>query len=665
MSFVNVFKDFYNSKFLDFMKSIVPPDTQGSLDVFNYVGEETRLSYQNVAWLMSNAFEKSGKDADFVEHKMFNTIAVISEDQSLDTSLRDEILKFIGREPALDRASIALVRGRVNPSKKQIEGDTHWTALHLRRSTSANGQVVIQAFHMDSLGGGVPSAVTRVLTNINKTKLENLTPDLKESEPHKRAIRSLSLGNITFKQPEIKKCNRQKNWYSCGYDTVFNLVRMYDSNGALNQDIQQDDVTRNVNQFIAERKIDLQKQFNNAVSQAKRSSKIISESNKSSDTITGINDLDTAIACVFLIVDSKLSHIEKLKELIKIEQQLRTNQVLLLSALKIEESYGKVIGEFSESIRFSFAKKLQEVVGAKTTTNLELLLQFINAAEIRQNPEKIIPFLEQLEILFKNLEKIADPKDKNLLQLPGLLNQIAKNKKDFLEKIGTYTNDLKAVNKLLSQNQVAAKSPAPNPTPPITAETAINLDQAKKEGQELIKPIIAAQKYNPRPEFPYQGIGLASKVVTRYIESQGNLKMLKITEDFNREASRFKNKSGLEIDLVGQYITGGKYEDPNNKGNFISFNIDKIFKEENDKQAAMKRIAGIFHDEGKIKLEVIDSFGNKNEIEYERSEEDVYVTRRCKFLNTATISNGKNGAQYDLGIHGSPPVAPKRQPHSH
>ena len=451
---------------------------------------------------------------------------------------------------------------------------------------------------------------------------------------------------------------------------------------ATNQDIVQEKERVGVVDFIREGKRYLQVQFNSRVNQSRTEVTSKSSSKKSTLPVedkktllqsSDITDLDTAIACVFSIIDSKLSHIEKLKELIKIEQQLRTNQVLL-STLKIEESYGRVIGEFSESIRFSFAKKLQEVVGVKTKTNLELLLQFVNAAEIRQNPEKIIPFLEQLEILFKNLDKITDAKDKNLLQLPELLNQITKNKKDFLEKIDTYTNDLKAVNKFLSQNQVAAKSPEPNPTPPLTADTAINLDQAKKEKQELIKPVIASQKYNPRPEFPYQGLGLASKVVMRSIEGQGNLKMLKITEDFNhkdlnREASRFKNKSGLGINLVGQYIAGGEYEDPKNKGKFIHFNIDKIFREESDKRAAMKRIAGIFHDKGKIKLEVIDPFGNKNKIEYERSEEDVYVTTACKFAKDDLKKDGKKGAPYNSNIHILPSlgseISLKGQAHSH
>jgi hypothetical protein len=615
----------------------------GSLDAYNYVGQTSHLSHQNVNSLLRHAFTNNGLSGERYNElvRLGSVETVVIGAVNLDRILRDAILKFIGQKPQEPQASFALCRGYIE--REEIRGDTHWTALHLKRVPGANGTFSIEFSHMDSMGGGVPDAVQRVIGSIRSTTLNQLTVNVSRDSFYKRGLEILHEGKVILKECKFRPCITQINGHSCGDHAVYNLVAMANGQTAADPDSQESKIVngRSYLQTIFNKEIDDFKVSRNQ----KSSSSLAANTDKKTTPSSSIeDDINILLARVFSVIDDPgLNYSSKLTSLVAINSEIvskagkvedeNINAALKLSILNIEESYKKLLEQFSESIRYFCAKKRWRA------PVIEEFLEILNNPQIWQNPEKVILFISQLELLFKNLEQRSTKKD--LHNLIDIVNKIVNSEDSFLSKIDGYTENLQSLNKSFAKAQ-----PEPNPTKPLSADTAANLNQTQEEKQKLLKSIIAAQKDNPRPEFPYQGLGVATKIVGG---------RLKITEDFNANG-RFKNGSGLEINLVSQYITGGKYEDPKNKGTFISFNIDNIFKEENDTRAAMRRIASIFHGEGTINFEVVDSSGNMNKIEYERSEKDVYVTRRCKFLNTATISDKKNGAQYDSGIHGFPPV---------
>ncbi len=237
------------------------------LDIFNYVGESANLSHQNVLHLINEAFESSGLDDSQT------AVTVISEDKSLDYCLRDEILKFIGKEPAQDRISIALCRGHLNEASGQIEGNTHWTALHLRRIENEDGTISIKPYYMDSMGGDTPKAVTRVLDSIKETTLEDLGADLSANVTYQSAIERLD--DTDFSKCQIlKRPTKQADGYSCGYHAVFNMIRMHNLNRVANatgysvtyeDHITQDEEEVAIEQFISSSKVNLQNHFNSAI----------------------------------------------------------------------------------------------------------------------------------------------------------------------------------------------------------------------------------------------------------------------------------------------------------------------------------------------------------------------------------------------------------------
>ncbi len=668
------------------MKSL--PNAQAELDIHNYVGEDTCLSYQNVFWLLPETFQKKIKDLD----KIFCTVTVISEDQSLDNSLRDEILKFIGRDPALDQASIALVRGRINPKTRQIEGNTHWTALNLKK-TVTNGKISIQISHMDSSGGGIPRAVTRVINDIAKTDKKSLSQDLQASPVFQKAISLLPTTN--FENPAVIKCARQTEYYSCGYHAVFNLVRMYDNNAS--EKIVQGAKRVNINQFIKSEKSNLQEQFNGAVLQAgtnfaqRASSKPVGDKKTSSEL--NINDLETARVCVFSIINEpNFGYLKKLEELLKIEQQLRAEGAFqeILSPLQIEKSYSKVIGEFSESIRIFISEKFKLDYALQNL--FEELLQTLNSPDISNNLEKIMPFLSQFEIFFKNLKTDTATQDKDLEKLSKLLSEITKIPAEFLTKITQYTDNFRVANDSIS-NTHEEKKPKASPTKPLSAEPVIEVKAAKQAVERLVKGVdikefnpsitvayqknIASQKDKPIPTLPYVGIGFRARRTTQKIN--GNIeRVMEVIVDFNSDNStnstkkRCKYKDGsnngeeakeIEIDLVGKFITCIIVKDLEDPSKSSRFTIEGIYENHEKKHgkgtkaatdAAKKEIASYFHgdgknDNGEIEFEVYDR--SINEIKTVSCKRDVYVTNNCSFAKDALGRKAEKGALYKPEVH--------------
>lgn len=224
---------------------VKPPITTTipSLNNFNRVTETSNLTHQNVLFLTHEAFKAAGQ-----EHANHDC-AVISEDALLDHSLRNAILKFIGQES--EKTSIALCKGQLNSEKTEIIGDTHWTALHLRKVKDKDGKISIYSYHMDSLSTEVPLPVERVLKSIKNTTLGDLGGDLSTNETYQNAIKKLPHLNIGEPLASQNQRSKQNDGYSCGYHAVFNMIRMNNANLTGGSWICQDGVAQNGQQNIA------------------------------------------------------------------------------------------------------------------------------------------------------------------------------------------------------------------------------------------------------------------------------------------------------------------------------------------------------------------------------------------------------------------------------
>lgn len=386
---------------------------EGDLDIFNYVGESTNLSHQNVLHLINEAFESSGLDASQT------AVVVISQDESLDHCLRDEILKFIGNESAQDRISIALCRGHLNEASGQIEGNTHWTALHLIRIQNKDGTISIKSYYMDSMGGDVPKAVTRVLDSIKETTLEDLSADLSANPIYQAAIERLD--DADFSNCRIlKRPTKQADGYSCGYHTVFNMIRMHNlkrvvsatGHGIVYEDhITQDEEEVAIEQFISSSKVNLQNHFNLAISGRFR------EHTKFSADM----DLNRALSESILV--SSDSELDKLKKLILLEKEIKNSEqepAIVLSSLNLEKFYKKLLSQCVEQIRYKFLTSEKCEVGDEDDVEKrEQILEKLSSAKTAQNPQEFLKILERM---------VADP---TLLSssLEGLLEEMGKIEK--------------------------------------------------------------------------------------------------------------------------------------------------------------------------------------------------------------------------------------------
>lgn len=333
---------------------------QYNMDAFNYVSNHSNLTHQNVYHLIRESFIASGiggGEYDRMNREGTINISVINDqNESLDCELRDAILKFIGRGG--NKASIALCRGVIGQSG-QIEGNTHWTALHLRKVANEDGSISIQPLHADSMGSDVPDAVNRVLNNIQNMSLDDLNADLQNSLLYQRAIHNLT--NISFKPCKNINVARQEDGYSCGYHSVFNMAAMHNRVNIDNilQDSKQNDVvnelrilqnstTVNVNDFIANGRRNLQEVFNGQVNNRRNQNKGFDSKNNNSSYLNEDlrKDLGFAMALTESILISEETHTEKLEKLINIENYIRNggeNSIInVLSNLNIRKLYNSM-----------------------------------------------------------------------------------------------------------------------------------------------------------------------------------------------------------------------------------------------------------------------------------------------------------------------------------
>ncbi len=194
-------------------------DARRDLDLFNRVTSNSNLTYQNVSALLRSSFAGLG---NYDEMNRNGAVELCAIGGNIN-SLRDSILKFLVSDPTEnDRAIFALCRGHLN-NYGHIEGDTHWTALHLRRVNNDYGVFTIQPYYMDSMGreSPVPEEVKRVLENINNVRPE----DLHGYRLNPELLREI-LRNTQFQACRSLPCLPQTDGYSCGYHAGFNLTRM-------------------------------------------------------------------------------------------------------------------------------------------------------------------------------------------------------------------------------------------------------------------------------------------------------------------------------------------------------------------------------------------------------------------------------------------------------
>jgi len=370
-----------------------------NLTIFNYISKHSNLTHQNIDYLLSIAFTK----ASYTQEQYDNMctmgavdIVIISEKESLDYLLRDAILKFIGQEPEQEKASFALCRGDVNPQTNQIEGNTHWTAFHLRRVVNEDQSIVILAYHMDSLGSTIPTTVTRVLTQIATVTLTQLNDDLQQNALYKRAITRIGEDadnqKILFMPCNSNECQLQQDGYSCGYHAIFNMLRMHLANDIhvpQSFTILQDDVTVSIEQFIEERRINLQDFFNKKM--VINTSNDLSKNNKVLDDLVSF---EVYIAQLFLTIED--DHIEKLKKLIETEKNIKKegniSNIKFLSKLKIEKLYQKIIMGFIDNIKFGL-KQLDIKLNEDDERSFEQWISPINL----QDPQSVLPQIEHYQ----------------------------------------------------------------------------------------------------------------------------------------------------------------------------------------------------------------------------------------------------------------------------
>lgn len=397
------------------------------LDLFNMVGGESNLTHHNVLSLLRMAFIQKGMSEDIYD-KSNGTISVaVIGNEDLDRSLRDAIVNFLGQEGRPDRASFALCRGHIGDDG-EIVGDTHWTALHLRRITNEDGAQLIQVQYMDSYEGPVPQAIERVLQSIG----ENGIGDFPRGNGVVADGAIAQLADVTLLPCRVLPCARQRDLYSCAYHTVFNLITMhYEDNFEEYEKSfsgRREEFKKMAAEFIDFHKELLKQEFNGALEVYEAESK--SESYSS---------LPIIIEIVKIIISDD-GNIKKLQTLSEIEVRLtKEGDAILVSSLKFEELYRKLVADCVEEIRYKVHDSIADVSGAVDIDYLETYLYYLTGPELCQNPRPLIEVLSGIDKDFPSFlvnlranklldnysiplaeEEVADVNPKSLLSLSGV-----------------------------------------------------------------------------------------------------------------------------------------------------------------------------------------------------------------------------------------------------
>lgn len=189
---------------------------QASLDLFNQVGARTNLSHQNIHQLLLLAFTDRNfggvPESEYQKRTMngrneVNIITISNDvtDEVFDNDILASIKKFV-MNPESQHASFVVGRGCL--VGEQIVGNTHWTALSISKVFQDDGGFNIIARHIDSdsIGNSVPAPINRIFNKLQRELID-------------------AGSTINIQCTTVEDSVQQEDGYSCGYHTVFNLVK--------------------------------------------------------------------------------------------------------------------------------------------------------------------------------------------------------------------------------------------------------------------------------------------------------------------------------------------------------------------------------------------------------------------------------------------------------
>ncbi len=240
------------------------PVLESNLDRFNFVARGVNLTQQNIDALLRIALkkyhqEKTDEEIDELIRTQFSMayLPFDEKDESLDYSLRDAVLNFLGQDPPQKKATILVGLGEINQQNALEAQNGHWFCLNLERRGNK-----ILAYTIDSLGVIERASVNRIIAKIPQTQIEDvLEKDEILSDLNLRALQQIP--QLKF-QTGYYDCDRQKG-VDCGYHAVFNALLVHFGYGSCdgeNLRILQDGKQVKIDEFISQRIKDLQARFN-------------------------------------------------------------------------------------------------------------------------------------------------------------------------------------------------------------------------------------------------------------------------------------------------------------------------------------------------------------------------------------------------------------------
>lgn len=339
---------------------------------FNYVGISSNLTQENVGYLLQDVFKAFRETAEETEeeavekyNKMRRSgqvdVVVISESYkradladgsvaSSDDQLRDAILKFIGQDPAKPLATFALCRASIEESEngrfERAGGNTHWTALTLEREVDEHDFVTIKAAHMDSLGGPVPDAVTRVLSSIKGAELKNLNPRLKTDASYQKGVERSK--EFMFAPCSINERQKQYNAYESGYHAVFNMVEKHTKEG----------VSATAYENIGVFEDTLRTKYNPRT----------------------FNELSETSNIISNLTNPRNNNIVKLQKLLGMKERLTDDE---MRSRQVEKYFKRVLSDIAVEVRFKI-QGLPET--EESRSEKESILEKISSMKAAQNP---------------------------------------------------------------------------------------------------------------------------------------------------------------------------------------------------------------------------------------------------------------------------------------
>lgn len=311
--------------------------TQKNFDIFNYVSDDSNLTFENIYFLLRVSLVRMGFSEGMVD-KIFDkefTAIPVSKDDSLDKILKEVILNFFGREDAKEKFTIYMCEGEVDDEGKSISNG-HWSTLHIRK----NGNKVA-FYHADSLADKIPAAIARVIDSLAADNLDPLSKELRDRYVLVSALKRTALENLKkfiLAQPISLNCSKQYDANSCGYHSIFNglvmhYIKDYMHGDEIEWSVQQDEEEKNVTEFVEERSRELENWFNKDIK--KTSSEmteyikhLINPRKYEVDFDSILKDRDKAISLRDSIITSnKLTALDKLSVLIRIEEKFKEEDI--------------------------------------------------------------------------------------------------------------------------------------------------------------------------------------------------------------------------------------------------------------------------------------------------------------------------------------------------